>query len=174
MIYEVKFNELMQAAQLLRAYPEMDRETFYATMESANPQELTQEQIEQAIQYVTQSLVDLKYVSNNDFDQIAPWIRSLEDEQVPVMVKAIYDQYRINLTPLRLQYGIDQADLAINQLQSDFDFVTARRATLDINDADNERFYHLLDLLLSNLSGTKDEMVRKKSEIESQLALVQS
>lgn len=93
MIYQVKLSELQQAAQLIRAMPDLSREQFYAMMEQANPQGLSQSEIEAAIQMVTGSLVTLGFVEQNDFNVIAPWIRELPDAQVPFMLDAIFKQY---------------------------------------------------------------------------------
>lgn len=106
MIIQVKISELQAAAQLLRANPEMDRETFYNTMTAANPNNYTQEQIEESMQQVTQALVDLEYVETNEFEDIAPWVRGLPQAQVNYHLDAVHKEYLKTIEPLLLDEKI--------------------------------------------------------------------
>lgn len=76
--------QLSSMVALIRANPEMTREQFYAQAGFE----------ESEVQTLTGTLVTLGQVAENHYDQIAPWVRNLNSDQVTFWVDAIYRKYQ--------------------------------------------------------------------------------
>lgn len=172
MIYQVKLAELQQAAALIRANPEMDRETFYQTITAANPQGLTQEQIEQAIQTVTQALVDLNFVETNHFDDIAPWLRALPETQVPFMLDAIHKQYLKSIRQLLTEERIDLLNTVNTDLDEKIDFGNLKSSELlSIGGDENSKIADLISKGVLYYMNLKDANDRAITRLEKELGI---
>lgn len=163
MAYIVKLQEFKQASLLLRANPQMDETTFYSTMAAANPQGLSQEEIQTVIEQATQPLLDLEYTQAADFSAFAPWIRSIPEAQLDYHLESIHKRYLINMKPVILQ---EQIDLLTNKIAHED--VKLALVAIQKADSEDEDLTEALEELESYLTGKKDLYNLKKTELQEQ------
>jgi hypothetical protein len=109
---KIPYARIQQAATLVRTYPGMTQPQFYATVTANNPFGYTQDQMKEAMQLVTKTLVDCQYVADNEFDTIAGWIRALPLPQLEPMLQLIYKDYSARVLPLLATAQIDNLEAA--------------------------------------------------------------
>ena len=156
-------SQLSSMVSLIRDNPTMDRDSVYSFVSSP----------EEEVQLLTQSLVDLEYVTLNHYDDIAPWLRSLPTPQVSLMVDAVYSRYKDSVNVVELDDQIVQLDSGINNLLDKKAIVEKRKSDLELTgDPDDAEFAELLSVLSASFQGSSDVLSRTKLELEDQKELL--